>query len=486
MADHIISTGYDGLTDFDVNKLDGKVRLKWAGAGAEPVLEDLRPGDIITLGTDFAVDNQGDFHVVDSGTKLQEITKFTMSRGIDMTSGEYGLIYSSEDGTEYYFWFNVNGAGGDPTPLGKTPIMIAVLDTDSAEEVAVKFANVFNTSFSADFSAVQEGDEVTITTVGYGETTDASNVDISGAFAVEVKQQGRRNFVDFINVNGVSEAGIVITDVLEIHREAMKFKQYEGTIPGDVFVISDNFIGEDNVGSFVVTDVLSETEIIVSGNTVDVEKKLLDSNFNKVYIEEASPYVGYKQIEFIATNPANLNAKNVIFTSDNQFEKIGELGGVSMSAIGKLQYPSDIIRGVDAYKFNIGLIGEANRIVYGEPRDSTTYPGVAAAGAEIFIKAPLVRRIQVSIDVRIKTGVPFSTIVEEVRNSVAALINSNPVGQPIAISNIVSNVDAIVGVQAVAISSPQYDSQNDVIRVNSGEKALVLDIIADILVSKID
>jgi len=64
----------------------------------------------------------------------------------------------------------------------------------------------------------------------------------------------------------------------------------------------------------------------------------------------------------------------------------------------------------------------------------------AAAGAEIFIKAPLVKRVQVSIDVRIKTCVPFSTIVEEVRNSVASLINSNPVGQPIAISSIISNI----------------------------------------------
>jgi hypothetical protein len=157
-----------------------------------------------------------------------------------------------------------------------------------------------------------------------------------------------------------------------------------------------------------------------------------------------------------------------------------------MTAVGKLEFPSEIIRGVDAYKFNTGLIGEANRIVYGDPRDNTTYPGVSAAGAEIFIKAPLVKRIEVSINVRVKTGIPFTAIVEEVRNSIAALINSNPVGQPIAISNIISTVDAIIGIQAVAISSPQYDPQNDVIRVNSGEKALVLDIIADILVSKID
>lgn len=492
IADNIIDTSYDGATDFDVEKLDGKVKIKWAGAGAEPVLEDLRPGDIITLGTDFNAANQGDFHIIDSGEKLQEVTKFTMSRGVDITTGQYGLLNASEDSTEYYFYFDVDGGGGDPMIGGKTGIQIAILgagvippvEPDTAEAVAVKFANAIDAL--ADFNAVAEGDAVTVTTVGFGETTDASNVDIDGEFAVEIKQQGRRNFANFINVNGVSETGILITDVLEFHREAMKFKQYEGTVPGDIFVISDAFLGEANVGSYTITEVLSETEIIVSGNTVSVEKTLLDSNFNKVFVEEASPYVGYKQIEFIATNPANFNSKNVIFTSDNQFEKIGELGGVSMSAIGKLEYPTGVVRGVDSYKFNTGLIGEANRIVYGEPRDSTTYPGVAAAGAEIFIKAPLVRRIQVSINVRVKTGIPFSTIVEEVRNSVASLINSNPIGQPIAISDIVSNVGAIVGIQAVAISSPQYDSQNDVIRINSGEKALVLDIIADILVSKID
>lgn len=481
IGNNLISTNYDGTTDFNVEKLDGKVRLKWAGAGAEPSLENLRPGNIATLGTDFDAANQGDFHVIDSGEKLQEVTQFKMSREVDINNSEYGIMYSSENVNQYHFYFK----GPDPGATAN-PISVGLVGGESAEQVAVDFADAINTQASADFTAVAEGDTVTVTTTGVGETTDAFNFNISGEFAVEVKQQGRRNFVDFINVNGVSEAGILVTDVLEFHKEAMEFKQYEGTVPGDKFVISDSFIGENNVGTYTVVDVLSESEIIVSGNTVDVEKTLLDSNFNKVYVEESTPYVGYKQVEFITTNPANLNSKNVMFTTDNQFEKISELGGVSISAIGKLQYPTNIIKGVDAYKFNTGLIGEANRIVYGEPRDNTTYPGVAAAGAEIFIKAPLTRRIQVSIDVRVKTGVPFSTIVEEVRNSVASLIRGNDVGKPIPISNIVSNVDGIVGVQAVAISSPQYDSQNDVIKINAGEKALILDIISDIIVSKID
>lgn len=487
LADQLISLGTDGSTDFNIEKLDGINKLYWAGAGAEPSFEDLRPGDILTLGAAFNASNQGEFHVVDSGEKLQQITRYTQSRGIDITSGQYGYLYSTDDATAYAFWYNVDGAGGAPTLPGFTLIEIPILDTDDASEVAIKKAAILNnTPYDVDFSAEVDGDDVIVTNVLAGPCTAGSNGNIDGEFSVEVLQVGRRNFVNYINVNGVSESGLVAAGDVEVHREAIQFKEYEGTVAGDIFTISDNFLGENNVGSYIVSEVLSDTEIIVTGNLEDVNKTLLDSNFNKIYVEEQSAYVGYKQIELIATNPSNLNAKSVIFTSSNQFEKIGEIGGVSMSAMGKLEFPTEIVRGVDSYKFHTGLIGEANRIVYGEPRDNTTYPGVAAAGAEIFIKAPLVRRVEVSIDVRVKTGVPFSTIVEEVRNSIAALINSNPVGQPIAISNIVSNVDAIVGVRAVAISSPQYDAQNDVIRINAGEKALVLDIIADILVSKID
>ena len=243
------------------------------------------------------MDNRGDFHIIESGEKLQEVTKFTVPEEDDINNSEYGFIYSSEDSGvngQYYFYFK----GPDPGATG-TDIPVTLAGGDSAEAVAVKFADAINTQTVGVFTAVAENNTVTVTTVGFGETTDASNFNISGGFAVEVKQQGRRNFASFINVNGVSEAGIQITGDLQFHREAIKFKEYEGTVPGDVFVISDAFLGEDNVGNFVVADVLSENEIIVSGNTVDSEKTLFDSNFNKVFVEEASPYVGYKQIEFI-------------------------------------------------------------------------------------------------------------------------------------------------------------------------------------------
>lgn len=484
ITDNFITTGADSLTDYNVEKIDSFNRISWAGAGAEPSLEDVRPGDVVLLGSDFNANNQGEFHVISSGTKLQQITKILQPSGSDVSSGEYAFIETVND--EFYIWYNVDLLGGDPLIPSKTGIEVQVLSIDTPSQVAVKKANKINNDFSSYFSASVEDDVVTITNVDFGPVSDAVNVNIGGAFEVEIYQKGRLNFVDYINVNGVNETGIVITGVLEFSKEAIKFKEYEGTVAGDVFVITSNFLGNNNKKNFVIQEILNDSSFIATGVSVSTEKTLLDNNFNKIYLQEKTPYVGYKQISLICTNPSNLNSKNIVFNTANQFEKINEIGGVSVLAMSKLGFPQTISRGVDSYSYNTGLIAEANRIIYGDPRDNTTYPGVAAAGAEIFIKAPLVKRIEVSINIRIKTGIPFTTIVEEVRNTVASLINSNPVGNSIAISDIISTVGAIVGIQAVAISSPQYDAQNDVIRVNAGEKSLILDIVSDISVSKIE
>jgi hypothetical protein len=212
----------------------------------------------------------------------------------------------------------------------------------------------------------------------------------------------------------------------------------------------------------------------------------LNDLFVQVYVEEASPYVGYKKVYSKAVDPANLQRYSLLFDNHEQYAKINEAASVLITAMSKLGFTDSTIAGYDSYKHHIGLIAEANKIVYGDPRDTVTYPGVAAAGAEIFIKPPLVRRISVSINVRVQTGIPFSRITEQVRNNIAALINSTPIGESIAISDIISTVNSIPGTRAISISSPSYDPLNDIIVVNPAEKPFVLDIVNDIQVSKVD
>jgi len=176
----------------------------------------------------------------------------------------------------------------------------------------------------------------------------------------------------------------------------------------------------------------------------------------------------------------------LLFDSNEEYVKINEAASTLLTSQGKLGFSETTISGFDSYKHHIGLIAQSNKIVYGDPRDNVTYPGVAAAGAEIFIKPPLVRRITVSINVRVQTGIPFSRITEQVRNNIAALINSTGIGESIAISDIISTVNSIPGTIAISISSPTYDPLNDIIVVNPAEKPFVLDIVNDIQVSKVE
>ena len=70
-----------------------------------------------------------------------------------------------------------------------------------------------------------------------------------------------------------------------------------------------------------------------------------------------------------------------------------------------------MIKDLDGYKYNTGLIQQANRVVYGDPTDRSEFPGVSAAGSDIFIKPPLVLVINdIALEVRLATGAPFSSV----------------------------------------------------------------------------
>lgn len=365
VADNLRDLGFDNTTTFDIT-VSGTTRIEWAGGGTEPTLENAKMGDVLTFGTSFNANNQGDFMVVDSGD----------------------------------------------------------------------------------------------------------------------------NFIEVQNPVGTAEAGVTVSgvggNVLQCQISALKFSEYEATNVGDKFVISGSVLGSDNQGTYLITDIISKRKIVVDDIlTVVNPAQQFNSLFTQVYVEEENAYEGYKQIHTIATNPSNSLQKILVFNSSEQFNKINQSANVTITGMSKLSFEEETKFGFDSYKYHTGLLAEANKIVYGDPRDTITYSGVAAAGAEIFIEPPLVKRIEISVSIRVNTGVPFARLTEEIRNSIAALVNSNPIGESIAISDVVSQVNAVPGVKAVAISSPAYDVNNDVIVVNPAEKSLILDIVNDITVSKV-
>lgn len=480
-----ISLGFDGTTQFNIDATENKMNLSWNGTGTEPQLGNAKVGDELTIGTDFSVNNRGSWMVTKAQPKTKEITKIKVPQGNLISGGQRFHINSANDATLYYVWYKVDGSGVDPAPGGRTGILVNVTSTDSAAQVAIATATAIGAV--VDFVATSSDVYVRVTNAAYGPTTDAVNIDVGGGLEIQVVQQGQRTFLEAVNAKAVADSNVIITNVLECHRPPFLVYEYEATVPDDTLMITSDVLGSSNQGSWQILQVLDQDRIVVSQAMASIDPTSVSGFEGNIFVEERIPFVGYKYVRLVTVDPANvLQRALIVFDSRFQANKINDSAAVQVSAIGKLEFSEVLRKGLDSYRFDIGLIGEANRIVYGEPRDNTTYPGVAAAGAEIFIRPPLVRRVQVGIAVRIQTGIPFAQIVEQVRTNVSALINGNDIGVPIAISDIVSAVSAIPGVRADAITSPLYNASNDTINIGPSEKAKIIDPVNDISVSQIN
>lgn len=482
-----VTTSVATNTSLKIDATNHSIYLNWNGTGTEPLFGNVQVGDIATFGVDFLSANRGDFMVLRSGAKLQEITTLTMPAGTQFTvggAGKYFTINSAGNTNQYYVWFSVNASNSDPIPGGLTAIPVAILSGDNATQVATKTAVAI--SLATGLAATSSVDIVTVTTAGFQETTDAANFNMPAPFVATVSQHGRRTFIECVNPSAAAEAAVLPAgSTFSVHRPQMQFFEYEASVPGDQFVVTGDTLGLANAGTYNILTIIDRENIVVDQALVAVTNVSLNGRETSVYVQEGIAYTGYKHILFASQQPGSPNRNLVTFDTTAQYSKINESASVNLTSLNKADYVTTIRKGLDSYRYNTGLIAEANRIIYGDPRDPSTYPGVGAAGAEIFVREPLVRRVQVAIEVRINTGVPFAQTVEQVRTSVSSLVNSNAVGQPIAISDIISAVNAIPGVRAVSISSPQYDSTHDIIFVAPSEKARIIDPVLDVSVSQI-
>lgn len=208
-----------------------------------------------------------------------------------------------------------------------------------------------------------------------------------------------------------------------------------------------------------------------------------------VHVVEGSNYLSsgqldaYKKILSITQNANDVTLADLKFSNSLKATHISSSASSVVEMLDKLEFPTSVFMGIDGYAHSTGLVGISNKIVYGDPSDPATYPGVAADGASVSISGPLVKRIQVSLQIRIRTGVVQADVTSAVRSAVATLINQAPVGAPIALSNVVAVASKVGGVMAVTVLSPTYTSVNDLIPVQPTEKPLVLNLDTDIQVS---
>jgi hypothetical protein len=203
-----------------------------------------------------------------------------------------------------------------------------------------------------------------------------------------------------------------------------------------------------------------------------------------IQVLEGTPGRLIKYLTATCPNQADGALLSLKFSTDNGYLRVGVNTGSLIQPLDKLQFPVTIATGIDGYSHSTGLIEEANKVVYGDEQDPTTYPGVIASGANINISGPYVRRISISLAVRINTSVSTpADVLAQVQSSVAAVVNQTGIGQPIALSDIVSAAAAVNGVTSVTPISPALTAGNDLIAVQPFEKPMVLNLDTDVTVS---
>jgi hypothetical protein len=374
---------------------------------------------------------------------------------------------------------------------------------------------VFGTSVQTKVQIEVQGKYIAISDMGMGagygvSFSQSSHIRISpagsptvGMDQVSEANQGIFRVLRAHNNNQASSGTVWIENSLAIgERVECTVTIFTSVTPvvGDQLLVSDPAWGTANQGLWTISAV-GETSP-GSGDqyahsdrlTVDVSSRtpvpqgaaapLTATQAGLIVPVEGRPSSFIKRIHGIYPNQDDGRFANVRWEDFVAYSAIAESAGSVVTILDKLDFPTSISPGLDAYRYNTGLIGEANKVIYGDRDDSDTYPSVASDGSQIDISGPTIKRVQVVMILRVRSiGIQNDDVGARVRSAVATLINQSPIGQPIALSKIVEVASKVVGVVSVRIISPKYDASDDLIPVQPYEKALVLDLVSDIQIS---
>ena len=330
-------------------------------------------------GLKFRVEKQGTmvcFSYVDSTSSPQYLTfpvDFTATGGgnlsVSLVGSSDDAIYTALTGTLDFSGLSIgdlvtvaglseSGNNGTFMVSGVTATTLQVTNPNAA----VDASEAYTTSTFSATTGVMEGDSVII-----GAPFSAGN---QGTFRV-IRVWNDSFWIT--NPDYVEEEQTLASN-------SLTFYTYEATIPGDQLVISGTAFGANSAGTYPVLSVVSPTEIVVQGLISSVVGLNLTGLLSSFYINEGTPYTGYKHVYLVAMQPGTTNMNEILFDTLAQYQKMNQSAGVEVNALQKLDFPVSTDQGIDGYKYNTGLIQEANRVVYGDPTDAVTFPGVSAAG----------------------------------------------------------------------------------------------------------
>jgi hypothetical protein len=186
---------------------------------------------------------------------------------------------------------------------------------------------------------------------------------------------------------------------------------------------------------------------------------------------ENSLYRSRRQVNFTALNNTNTNVRDVYVTPADRSYKLSPAYGSKVISLGKLSFDVGVTTGIDGYTYYTGLMRTAQRTVDGYEPDRTRFPGLRAVGSAIEILPPLIRQIELNLNVTTKNGINLTDINNDIKSSIISYVDSLEVGGDVILSEIVSRIMNISGVEAVTLTSPLPSVER--IAVDDDQKAFI-------------
>ena len=240
-----------------------------------------------------------------------------------------------------------------------------------------------------------------------------------------------------------------------------------------------DWFNANNTGSYEIIEVgtdTSDNKILLRvyndlGVDADTAKMSVSTDSVNIYEGIVSRYSSIREIANIAFDPNDINKRIVYLYPSDRGYKISEENTAFLSGAGKLNYSNIISVGIDGYEYYTGLLRRVQRTVDGFNLDPTTYPGLKGVGTRIEILPPLIRKLDLSLNVTFKDGINISDVTDSVKVVMSNYINGLGAGEDVILSEIIAEVMKVKGVEAATFTDPVPSTERFLI--SEYEKAFI-------------
>jgi hypothetical protein len=445
--------------------------------------------------------SDGSVQVIGGTANALQLTTTGSSSENGSKTGMFGIYYGAKKGLGVGDWIEMNNSvrqnkrlglavgntvhiEGNEVTLGSGKTFQTLRPTTQDDTTYIRcerhgdyiaLIGVDGTALDLTGAGVREGDWL-ILGGGLNETWTESNkgvysvIRIFGSDALWIKTD---NFV---------EETVRLED--ESH---FQIYSYDSVMENDTLIIASVEFGLNNIGRYVVT-----SAPVAPYDTIEVDASfvtglggltvaLSDSSLSLFNVEENAPLSLTKRIAAIGIG-TGITA-NIITDTAELVSRMTASLQCQITHLGKIGFNTNINYGSDSYRYYNGLIKELTRIIYGDPTNPYAYPGVRAAGTDIDIKPAIQKKIEISLSVRVRIGVAFDAVRDQVKAKVAGYINTLGVGVSVSLSRVVAAAQKVNGVSSVVVTAPVYALGSDMINVNRDQTAFVADPTTDITVT---